>query len=72
MSKHTNAVQEKHMSQLKAGISDRKERGAALLIAIFALLLISAVAIAMIMMAGTESAISGNYKSALKAFYQDT
>ena len=57
------------MSQLKAGISDRKERGAALLIAIFALLLISAVAIAMIMMAGTESAISGNYKSALKAFY---
>ena len=57
------------MSQPKAGISDRQERGAALLIAIFSLLLISAVAIAMIMMAGTESAISGNYKSALKAFY---
>jgi len=57
------------MSQLKAGISDRKERGAALLIAIFALLLISAVAIALIMMAGTESAISNNYRSALQAFY---
>jgi len=57
------------MTQLKAGISDRKERGAALLIAIFALLLISAVAIAMIMMAGTESAISVNYRSALQAFY---
>ena len=57
------------MSQLKAGVSDRKERGAALLIAIFALLLISAVAIALIMMAGTESAISNNYRSALQAFY---
>ena len=47
----------------------RTERGAALLIAIFSLLLISAVAIALIMMAGTESAISGNYKSSLQAFY---
>src|SRR5712671_497982 len=69
MSRHTNAVQGKNMNQPKASISDRNERGAALLIAIFSLLLISAVAIALIMMAGTESAISGNYKSALKAFY---
>jgi hypothetical protein len=69
MSKHTNAVQEKQMNQPKPAISDRKERGAALLIAIFALLLISAVAIALIMMAGTESAISNNYRSALQAFY---
>src|SRR4030095_11344858 len=43
--------------------------GAALLIAIFSLLLISAVAIALIMMAGTESAISGNFRNAWQAFY---
>jgi Tfp pilus assembly protein PilX len=69
MSRHTNAVQDKNMNQPKASISGRNERGAALLIAIFSLLLISAVAIALIMMAGTESAISGNYRNALQAFY---
>ena len=68
MNKNTNSVQGKHMTQPKANNS-RRERGAALLIAIFSLLLISAVAIALIMMAGTESSISGNYKSALQAFY---
>jgi hypothetical protein len=65
----TNSVQEKTMTQPKSKITSRKQRGAALLIAIFSLLLISAVAIALIMMAGTESAISANYKSSLQAFY---
>jgi hypothetical protein len=69
MNKHTNAVQEKDMNQPTARNSRRAERGAALLIAIFSLLLISAVAIALIMMAGTESAISSNYKNSLQAFY---
>jgi hypothetical protein len=57
------------MTQPKTKITFRKQRGAALLIAIFSLLLISAVAIALIMMAGTESSISANYKSSLQAFY---
>ncbi|HET8966791.1 MAG TPA: hypothetical protein VFN20_11285 [Candidatus Acidoferrum sp.] len=57
------------MTQLEQGKSRRTQRGAALLIAIFSLLLISAVAIALIMMAGTESAISGNFRNAWQAFY---
>src|SRR5258708_20473960 len=57
------------MTQPKTKITFRKQRGAALLIAIFSLLLISAVAIALMMMAGTESSISANYKSSLQAFY---
>jgi hypothetical protein len=51
-------------------ITNRKsERGAALFIAIFALLLISVVALAMMVMAGTESSINSNYKSSVQAFY---
>ena len=69
MNKHRNVFQEKTMNQPKQKQLFRKQRGAALLIAIFSLLLISAVAIALIMMAGTESAISGNYRNSLKAFY---
>jgi len=57
------------MNNPKRKKSFHNQQGAALLIAIFSLLLISAVAIALILMAGTESAISGNYKSSLKAFY---
>ena len=45
------------------------ERGAALVIAIFTLMLISVVATAMILMAGSETAMKGNYKSAMQAFY---
>jgi hypothetical protein len=45
------------------------QRGAALLIAIFVLMLISVMATALILMAGTESALKGNYKSAMQAFY---
>jgi hypothetical protein len=45
------------------------ERGTALLISIFALLLISAVAISLIVMAGMESSIDANYKSATQVYY---
>ncbi len=41
----------------------------ALVIAIFTLMLISVVATALILMAGTETALKGNYKSAMHAFY---
>jgi len=45
------------------------ERGVALVIALFTLMLISVVATALILMAGTETAMKGNYKSAMHAFY---
>jgi len=41
----------------------------ALVIAIFTLMLISVVATALILMAGNETALKGNYKSAMHAFY---
>jgi len=47
----------------------RNERGAALLIAIFALLLISVVGIAMIVSTGTDSALTGNYRTSTSAYY---
>lgn len=47
----------------------RSERGIALLIAIFALLLISGMAMAMVMMSSTETSIAANYKSTSQAFY---
>jgi hypothetical protein len=47
----------------------RLERGAALMIAIFSLMLISVVATALVLTAGTQSAIKSNYKSAMHAFY---
>jgi len=45
------------------------ERGIALLIAIFALLLISGVGLALVMMSGTETAIAANYRTTTQAFY---
>ena len=45
------------------------QRGAALVIAIFSLMLISVVATSLILTAGTQSAIKSNYKSAMQAFY---
>ena len=47
----------------------RSEAGIALLISIFALLLISVVAIAMIVASGTESSLAGNYRSATSVYY---
>ena len=45
------------------------ERGIALLISIFVLLLISVVAIALIVSSGTESALAGNYRSSTGVYY---
>ena len=47
----------------------RRECGAALLIAIFALLLVSVVAIALIVSSGTDSALAGNYRTSASAYY---
>src|SRR5467141_3463599 len=58
-------VRERHTQKRWA----RSERGVAIVIAIFTLMLISVVGIALILMAGTESAVKGNYKSAMHAVY---
>ena len=47
----------------------KRESGAALLIAIFALMLISVVAIALIVSQGTDSALAGNYRTSTSAYY---
>ncbi len=47
----------------------RRERGVALLIAIFALLLVSVVAIALIVSSGTDSALASNYRTSTGAYY---
>ena|SRR5271166_6648659 len=49
--------------------SSQREGGAALLIAIFALLLISVVAIALIVSSGTDSALASNYRTSASAYY---
>lgn len=46
-----------------------KQRGAALLIAIFALLLISVVAIALLVSSGTDTALANNYRTSTGAYY---
>src|SRR6267378_1417207 len=46
-----------------------KERGMALLIALLALLLISAVGLGMMYMSNTETSINGNYKDTQLAFF---
>ncbi len=47
----------------------QSESGVALLIAIFALMLISAVAITLIVASGSESSLAGNYRSSTRAYY---
>lgn len=47
----------------------QSESGIALLIAIFILLLIGVVAIALIVSSGTESALAGNYRSSTSVYY---
>jgi len=47
----------------------KSERGVALLVAMITVLLITGVAVAMIVAAGTESSINGNYKSTSSAYY---
>src|SRR5271165_560859 len=47
----------------------KSESGAALLLAIFALMLISVVAIALVVSQGTDSALAGNYRTSIGAYY---
>jgi len=47
----------------------RSERGIALLIAIFVLLLVSVVAIALLVSSGTETALGANYRSSSTVYY---
>jgi len=46
-----------------------REAGSALLIAIFALLLISVVGLALVVSTGTDSALAGNYRNSAGAYY---
>jgi Tfp pilus assembly protein PilX len=57
------------MNTLRTKKHQGLEKGAALLIAVFALMLISAVAVSLVLMSGTGSAIDANYRNATKAFY---
>lgn len=50
-------------------VESHAQRGAALLIAIFALLLVSVVAIALIVSSGTDSALASNYRTSTSAYY---
>jgi hypothetical protein len=50
----------------------RRDSGAAMLIAVFALLLISVVAIALVVSSGTDSSLAGNYRTATSAYYAAT
>ena len=45
------------------------QKGVALLISIFALLLISGVAVALVVMSGTETSVAANYRNSTQAFY---
>jgi hypothetical protein len=49
--------------------NNSREVGSALLIAIFALLLISVVGIALLISTGTDSALAGNYRTSTSAYY---
>jgi hypothetical protein len=57
------------MSERSTIRKGRPEAGIALLISIFALLLISVIAIALIVSSGTESSLAGNYRSATGVYY---
>ncbi len=57
------------MKKLQKHPSRKNQRGVALVISIFALLLITGVAVSLVLMSGTESAIAGNYRSSTTAFY---
>ena len=57
------------MTRTRQFAGPRRERGAALLIAIFALLLISVVGIALIVSSGTDSALARNYRTSTNAYY---
>jgi len=58
-----------HPPRRQPRFSRGQEAGVALLIAIFILLLISGVAVALIVASGTESSLAGNYRSSTSVYY---
>jgi hypothetical protein len=57
------------MGQNRQSVRTRGQSGSALLIAIFALLLISVVGIALLVSTGSDSALAGNYRTSTAAYY---
>src|SRR5271156_468337 len=57
------------MSRRKQIAKQKTQAGAALLIAIFALLPISVVAIALVVTSGTDAALGGNYRTSTGAYF---
>src|SRR5215470_19324103 len=57
------------MLKAKSRKSRKQEKGVALLISIFVLLIISAVGLAMVFATSTESSLAGNYKLSTTARY---
>ncbi|HTP68001.1 MAG TPA: hypothetical protein VMJ35_03790 [Dongiaceae bacterium] len=49
--------------------SGGRDRGSALLIAIFALMLVSVVGLALVVSSGTDSALAGNYRNSTNGYY---
>jgi hypothetical protein len=56
------------MKNQSPNAKSKSEHGVALFIAIFALLLISVVAMSLMVMAGTETSLNSNYKGSVQAF----
>ena len=57
------------MKRSDGGVTRKNERGIALIIALFALLLLSAIAMGMMYMADTEMSVNNNYRDAQQVFY---
>jgi hypothetical protein len=57
------------MKNKRQPVQRTRERGVALLIAIFVLLLVSVVAIALLVSSGTETALGANYRSSSTVYY---
>jgi hypothetical protein len=57
------------MMKLRAKAKQHKERGMALLLALFALLLLSAIGLFMVLASNTETHIDANYSNGLRSYY---
>ena len=57
------------MAKIMVKAQRRKERGMALLLALFALLLLSAIGLCMVLASDTETRIDANYSSSLRSYY---
>ena len=57
------------MVRVKAKTKAQNERGMALLLALFALLLLSAIGLFMVLASNTETRIDANYSNSLRSYY---